>query len=213
MTAPAVLWDVGRNRCLRRGTSVIGISAEEIRSRRKPAVPDAASGINHGTLPIGLRKQEHYFLPRGVPLAVNPARSSGRLSPGKDQKWDRLLNRKEEVLTDRLYCIRFMEKKAANMEVIAENTLRNSYEKRLKIIKFDSFYMLFGNVAMTNCCMCRGECTRKHQHHPERQNDYASHRDSNIKVIHWFKMNLQQYVKTFLLKGDRCAEESAGIFI
>ncbi len=24
-------------------------------------------------------------------------------------------------------------------------------------------------------------------------------------------MNLQQYVKTFLLKGDRCAEESAGI--
>jgi len=34
------------------GTSVIGISAEEIRSRRKPAVPDAASGINHGTLPI-----------------------------------------------------------------------------------------------------------------------------------------------------------------
>ncbi|HEI0173411.1 TPA: hypothetical protein SIE49_004286 [Escherichia coli] len=34
----------------------------------------------------GLRKQEHYFLPRGVHLAVNPARSSDRLSPGKDQK-------------------------------------------------------------------------------------------------------------------------------
>ncbi|EFJ93021.1 hypothetical protein HMPREF9531_01883, partial [Escherichia coli MS 45-1] len=50
-----------------------------------------------------------------------------------------------------------MKKKTANMEVIAENTLRNSYEKRLKKISNSiRFYMLFGNVAMTNCCMCRG---------------------------------------------------------
>ncbi|WP_311215971.1 hypothetical protein [Escherichia coli] len=37
-----------------------------------------------------------------------------------------------------------MKKKTANMEVIAENTLRNSYEKRLKKnIKFDSFLYAF----------------------------------------------------------------------
>ena len=118
---------------------------------------------------------------RGVPLTVNPARSSDSLSPGKDQKWDRLLNSREEVLTDRLHCIRFMKKKTANMEVIAENTLRNSYEKRLKKISNSiRFYMLFGSVAMTNCCMCRGECTRKHQNHPERQNDYASNQETAI---------------------------------
>ncbi|HAJ6879350.1 hypothetical protein CCZ15_25605 [Escherichia coli] len=74
-----------------------------------------------------------------------------------------------------------MKKKTANMEAIAENTLRNSCEKRLKK-RSDSirFYMLFGHVAMTNCCMCRGECTRKHQNHPERQNDYASNQETAI---------------------------------
>lgn len=101
--------------------------------------------------------------------------------PEKTKKWDRLLNSREEVLTDRLHCIRFMKKKTANMEVIAENTLRNSYEKRLKKISNSiRFYMLFGSVAMTNCCMCRGECTRKHQNHPERQNDYASNQETAI---------------------------------
>ncbi|EGB84312.1 hypothetical protein HMPREF9533_00825 [Escherichia coli MS 60-1] len=84
-------------------------------------------------------------------------------------------------MTDRLHCIRFIKKKTANMEVIAENTLRNSYEKRLKKISNSiRFYMLFGNVAMANCCMCRGECTRKHQNHPERQNDYASNQETAI---------------------------------
>ena len=48
-------------------------------------------------------------------------------------------------MTDWLYCIRFMKKKTANMEAIAENTLRNSYEKRLKkiSIRFDSFLYAF----------------------------------------------------------------------
>ena len=139
-----VLWDVGRNRCPRRG--------------ELPAVPDASNSINRRALLVPDRGNGSTGLLRGVPLTVNPARSSDSLSPGKDQKWDRLLNSREEVLTDRLHCIRFMKKKTANMEVIAENTLRNSYEKRLKKISNSiRFYMLFGNVAMTNCCMCRGE--------------------------------------------------------
>ena len=163
----AVLWDVGRNRCPRRG--------------ELPAVPDASNGINRRVLLVPDRGNGSTGLLRGVPLTVNPARSSDSLSPGKDQKWDRLLNSREEVLTDRLHCIRFMKKKTANMEVIAENTLRNSYEKRLKKISNSiRFYMLFGNVAMANCCMCRGECTRKHQNHPKRQNDYASNQETAI---------------------------------
>lgn len=146
-----------------------------------PAVPDASNGINRRVLLVPDRGNGSTGLLRGVPLTVNPARSSDSLSPGKDQKWDRLLNSREEVLTDRLHCIRFMKKKTANMEVIAENTLRNSYEKRLKKISNSiRFYMLFGSVAMTNCCMCRGECTRKHQNHPERQNDYASNQETAI---------------------------------
>ena len=145
------------------------------------AVPDASNGINRRVLLVPDRGNGSTGLLRGVPLTVYPARSSDSLSPGKDQKWDRLLNSREEVLTDRLHCIRFMKKKTANMEVIAENTLRNSYEKRLKKISNSiRFYMLFGSVAMTNCCMCRGECTRKHQNHPERQNDYASNQETAI---------------------------------
>lgn len=126
-----VLWDVGRNRCPRRG--------------ELPAVPDASNSINRRALLVPDRGNGSTGLLRGVPLTVNPARSSDSLSPGKDQKWDRLLNSREEVLTDRLHCIRFMKKKTANMEVIAENTLRNSYEKRLKKISNSiRFYMLLG---------------------------------------------------------------------
>ncbi|MEJ8965312.1 hypothetical protein WL874_16355 [Escherichia coli] len=79
-----------------------------------------------------------------------------------------------------------MEKKAANMEVIAENTLRNSYEKRLKKLSNSiHFYMLFWE---------RGDDKLLHvqrRMHPEAP---ASSRktkrlritpgDSNIKVIH-----------------------------
>ncbi|EEW1668077.1 hypothetical protein AWG47_15455 [Escherichia coli] len=80
------------------------------------------------------------------------------------------------------------------MEVIAENTLRNSYEKRLKKISNSiRFYMLFGSVAMTNCCMCRGECTRKHQNHPERQNDYASNQETDAL----------KRVQVFLYKNEK----------
>lgn len=163
-----------------------------------PAVPDASNGINRRVLLVPDRGNGSTGLLRGVPLTVYPARSSDSLSPGKDQKWDRLLNSREEVLTDRLHCIRFMKKKTANMEVIAENTLRNSYEKRLKKISNSiRFYMLFGSVAMTNCCMCRGECTRSTRIIQKGRTITHQTRDSNIKVIYWFKMNLQQYVKTF----------------
>lgn len=108
-----------------------------------PAVPDASNGINRRVLLVPDRGNGSTGLLRGVPLTVNPARSSDSLSPGKDQKWDRLLNSREEVLTDRLHCIRFMKKKTANMEVIAENTLRNSYEKRLKKYQIRFVFICF----------------------------------------------------------------------
>lgn len=181
----AVLWDVGRNRCPRRG--------------ELPAVPDASNGINRRVLLVPDRGNGSTGLLRGVPLTVNPARSSDSLSPGKDQKWDRLLNSREEVLTDRLYCIRFMKKKTANMEVIAESTLRNSYEKRLKKnIKFDSFLYAFWERGDDELLHVQ---RRMHPEAPESSRKAERLRikpgDSNIKVIYWFKMNLQQYVKTF----------------
>ena len=85
------------------------------------------------------------------------------------------------------------------MEVIAESTLRNSYEKRLKKnIKFDSFLYAFWE---------RGDDELLHVQrsmHPEApESSRKAERlrikpgDSNIKVMYWFKMNLQQYVKTF----------------
>lgn len=181
----AVLWDVGRNRCPRRG--------------ELPAVPDASNSINRRALLVPDRGNGSTGLLRGVPLTVNPARSSDSLSPGKDQKWDRLLNSREEVLTDRLHCIRFMKKKTANMEVIAENTLRNSYEKRLKKnIKFDSFLYAFWERGDDELLHVQ---RRMHPEAPESSRKAERLRikpgDSNIKVIYWFKMNLQQYVKTF----------------
>ncbi len=181
----AVLWDVGRNRCPRRG--------------ELPAVPDASNGINRRALLVPDRGNGSTGLLRGVPLTVNPARSSDSLSPGKDQKWDRLLNSREEVLTDRLHCIRFMKKKTANMEVIAENTLRNSYEKRLKKnIKFDSFLYAFWERGDDELLHVQ---RRMHPEAPESSRKAERLRikpgDSNIKVMYWFKMNLQQYVKTF----------------
>lgn len=181
----AVLWDVGRNRCPRRG--------------ELPAVPDASNGINRRVLLVPDRGNGSTGLLRGVPLTVYPARSSDSLSPGKDQKWDRLLNSREEVLTDRLHCIRFMKKKTANMEVIAENTLRNSYEKRLKKnIKFDSFLYAFWERGDDELLHVQ---RRMHPEAPESSRKAERLRikpgDSNIKVIYWFKMNLQQYVKTF----------------
>lgn len=181
----AVLWDVGRNRCPRRG--------------ELPAVPDASNGINRRVLLVPDRGNGSTGLLRGVPLTVYPARSSDSLSPGKDQKWDRLLNSREEVLTDRLHCIRFMKKKTANMEVIAENTLRNSYEKRLKKnIKFDSFLYAFWERGDDELLHVQ---RRMHPEAPESSRKAERLRikpgDSNIKVMYWFKMNLQQYVKTF----------------
>lgn len=181
----AVLWDVGRNRCPRRG--------------ELPAVPDASNGINRRALLVPDRGNGSTGLLRGVPLTVNPARSSDSLSPGKDQKWDRLLNSREEVLTDRLHCIRFMKKKTANMEVIAESTLRNSYEKRLKKnIKFDSFLYAFWERGDDELLHVQ---RRMHPEAPESSRKAERLRikpgDSNIKVMYWFKMNLQQYVKTF----------------
>ena len=181
----AVLWDVGRNRCPRRG--------------ELPAVPNASNGINRRVLLVPDRGNGSTGLLRGVPLTVYPARSSDSLSPGKDQKWDRLLNSREEVLTDRLHCIRFMKKKTANMEVIAENTLRNSYEKRLKKnIKFDSFLYAFWERGDDELLHVQ---RRMHPEAPESSRKAERLRikpgDSNIKVIYWFKMNLQQYVKTF----------------
>ena len=181
----AVLWDVGRNRCPRRG--------------ELPAVPDASNGINRRALLVPDRGNGSTGLLRGVPLTVNPARSSDSLSPGKDQKWERLHNSREEVLTDRLHCIRFMKKKTANMEVIAENTLRNSYEKRLKKnIKFDSFLYAFWERGDDELLHVQ---RRMHPEAPESSRKAERLRikpgDSNIKVMYWFKMNLQQYVKTF----------------
>ena len=197
----AVLWDVGRNRCPRRG--------------ELPAVPDASNGINRRALLVPDRGNGSTGLLRGVPLTVNPARSSDSLSPGKDQKWDRLLNSREEVLTDRLHCIRFMKKKTANMEVIAENTLRNSYEKRLKKnIKFDSFLYAFWERGDDELLHVQ---RRMHPEAPESSRKAERLRikpgDSNIKVMYWFKWIYSNTWKHFLLKGDRCAEESAGIFI
>lgn len=85
------------------------------------------------------------------------------------------------------------------MEVIAENTLRNSYEKRLKKISNSiRFYMLFGERGDDELLHVQ---RRMHPEAPESSRKAERLRikpgDSNIKVIHWFKMNLQQYVKTF----------------
>lgn len=163
-----------------------------------PAVPDASNGINRRVLLVPDRGNGSTGLLRGVPLTVYPARSSDSLSPGKDQKWDRLLNSREEVLTDRLYCIRFMEKKAANMEVIAENTLRNSYEKRLKKYQIRFVFICFWERGDDELLHVQ---RRMHPEAPESSRKAERLRikpgDSNIKVIYWFKMNLQQYVKTF----------------
>lgn len=163
----AVLWDVGRNRCPRRG--------------ELPVVPDASNGINRRALLVPDRGNGSTGLLRGVTSdsksgsliwqPLSRKRPKMRSSP---QQQRRGLDRQATLHT-------IYEEKTANMEVIAENTLRNSYEKRLKKISNSiRFYMLFGNVAMTNCCMCRGECTRKHQSHPERQNDYASNQETAI---------------------------------
>lgn len=51
-----------------------------------PAVPDASNGINRRVLLVPDRGNGSTGLLRGVPLTVNPARSSDSLSPGKDQK-------------------------------------------------------------------------------------------------------------------------------
>lgn len=79
-----------------------------------------------------------------------------------------------------------MKKKTANMEVIAENTLRNSYEKRLKKISNSiRFYMLFGSVAMTKLLHVQ---RRMHPEAPESSRKAERLRikpgDSNIKVMY-----------------------------
>lgn len=50
-----------------------------------PAVPDASNSINRRALLVPDRGNGSTGLLRGVPLTVNPARSSDSLSPGKDQ--------------------------------------------------------------------------------------------------------------------------------
>ena len=76
------------------------------------------------------------------------------------------------------------EEKTANMEVIAENTLRNSYEKRLK--KYQIRFVLYAFWERGDDELLHVQ-RRMHPEAPEsskRQNDYASNRDSNIKVIY-----------------------------
>lgn len=84
------------------------------------------------------------------------------------------------------------------MEAIAENTLRNSCEKRLKK-RSDSirFYMLWARGDDELLHVQR----RMHPEAPESSRKAERLRikpgDSNIRITYWFKMNLQQYVKTF----------------
>ena len=76
-----------------------------------------------------------------------------------------------------------------------------------KNIKFDSFLYAFWERGDDELLHVQ---RRMHPEAPESSRKAERLRikpgDSNIKVIHWFKMH-------FLLKGDRCAEDSAGIFI
>lgn len=51
-----------------------------------PAVPDASNSINRRALLVPDRGNGSTGLLRGVPLTVNPARSSDSLSPGKRPK-------------------------------------------------------------------------------------------------------------------------------
>ncbi|MDC9142611.1 hypothetical protein PSK37_16325 [Escherichia coli] len=79
-----------------------------------------------------------------------------------------------------------MKKKTANMEVIAENTLRNSYEKRLKKISNSiRFYMLFWERGDDELLHVQ---RRMHPEAPESSRKAERLRikpgDSNIKVIY-----------------------------
>lgn len=57
----------------------------DVRAGELPAVPDASNSINRRALLVPDRGNGSTGLLRGVPLTVNPARSSDSLSPGKDQ--------------------------------------------------------------------------------------------------------------------------------
>ena len=78
-----------------------------------------------------------------------------------------------------------MKKKTANMEVIAENTLRNSYKTIEKNIKFDSFLYAFWERGDDELLHVQ---RRMHPEAPESSRKAERLRikpgDSNIKVIH-----------------------------
>lgn len=121
---------------------------------------------------------------RGVPLTVNPARSSDSLSPGKTkmrsspQQQRRGLDRQATLHT-------IYEEKTANMEVIAENTLRNSYEKRLKKYQIRFVFICFWERGDDELLHVQ---RRMHPEAPESSRKAERLRikpgDSNIKVIH-----------------------------
>ena len=157
----------------------------DVRAGELPAVPDASNGINRRVLLVPDRGNGSTGLLRGVPLTVYPARSSDSLSRKRPkmrsspQQQRRGLDRQATLHTI------YEEKKTANMEVIAENTLRNSYEKRLK--KYQIRFVLYAFWERGDDELLHVQ-RRMHPEAPESSRKAERLRikpgDSNIKVIY-----------------------------
>lgn len=196
----AVLWDVGRNRCPRRGNFLQYLTLQMV--------------LTVGCCWFGSRKWEHRSATGCTSDSISGSLIWQPLSRKKTK--NEIVSSTAEKRSWQTGYIAYdlWRKKTANMEVIAENTLRNSYEKRLKKYQIRFVFICFLGAWRWRTVACAEENAPGSTRIIQKGRTITHQtRDSNIKVIYWFKMNLQQYVKTFLLKGDRCAEESAGIFI
>lgn len=181
----AVLWDVGRNRCPRRG--------------ELPVVPDASNGINRRALLVPDRGNGSTGLLRGVTSdsksgsliwqPLSRKRPKMRSSP---QQQRRGLDRQATLHTI------YEEKDSKYGGYSGEHPTKFLWKTIEKNIKFDSFLYAFWERGDDELLHVQ---RRMHPEAPESSRKAERLRikpgDSNIKVIHWFKMNLQQYVKTF----------------
>ena len=178
----AVLWDVGRNRCPRRG--------------ELPVVPDASNGINRRALLV--RKWEH----RSATGCTSDSKSGSLIWQPLSRKRPKMRSSPQQQRRglDRqatLHTI-YEEKDSKYGGYSGEHPTKFLWKTIEKNIKFDSFLYAFWERGDDELLHVQ---RRMHPEAPESSRKAERLRikpgDSNIRITYWFKMNLQQYVKTF----------------
>lgn len=180
----AVLWDVGRNRCPRRGNFLQYLTLQMV--------------LTVGCCWFGSRKWEH----RSATGCTSDSKSGSLI-------WQPLSRKRPKMRSSPQQQRRGLDRQATLHTIYEEKDSKyggysGEYPTKFlwktieKNIKFDSFLYAFWERGDDELLHVQ---RRMHPEAPESSRKAERLRikpgDSNIKVIYWFKMNLQQYVKTF----------------